>query len=91
MFRDAVRARDGGCIITRRRPMRGRWNSLEATHIVPLAWEEHWKALDFGSLITFPPAKVSHGTINSIENGLMLDTTIRGFFDSYLLSINPKV
>ena len=49
-----------------------------------------WKALNFGSLITCPPAKEFHGTINCVQNGLMFDSTIHGFFASYLLA-NPNV
>ncbi|RPA89778.1 hypothetical protein L873DRAFT_1720507 [Choiromyces venosus 120613-1] len=89
-FRDAVRARDGGYVITGRPALLGRWEGLEAAHIFPLSYEEHWNAHNYSSLITFPPAQESYGSINSVQNGLLLDRTMHGFFDSYLLAINPS-
>ncbi|PUU72806.1 hypothetical protein B9Z19DRAFT_1008012 [Tuber borchii] len=88
-FREAVRARDPGCVITGRPALLGRYEGLDAAHIFPLAYEEYWIAHKYSDWIQYPPAQESYGSINSVQNGLLLDRTIHGFFDSYLLSINP--
>jgi len=93
-FRDAVRERDRRCIITGRRAVLahvGRWRGFEATHIFPLAYEKHWNDHNYGSWITVPPAIESHGSINSVQNGILLKREIHDFFDSYDLAINPDV
>jgi hypothetical protein len=90
-FRDAVRERDGGCVITGRRAIssRGAWVSFESSHIFPLAHEGHWNAHDYGRWITIPSPQ--GGSINSVQNGLLLACDIHALFDSYDVSINPDV
>ncbi|RPB04293.1 hypothetical protein L873DRAFT_1833304 [Choiromyces venosus 120613-1] len=86
-FRDEVRERDGACVFTGHRS--GRWKGLQAAHIFPLAYEGYWKDNGYGRWITLPPTNDSDGLINSVQNGILLDSTMHGFFDSYDLTINP--
>jgi hypothetical protein len=86
-FRDEVRARDGRCLFTGHRS--GRWIGLEAAHIFPLAYEGYWKDHNYGRWITVPPTNPSHGSINSVQNGILLDSSMHHYFDSYHLTINP--
>ena len=93
-FRDAVRERDRRCVVTGKPALRadhGIWRGFEAAHIFPLGFEGHWVAEDFGRWITVPPATESAGSINSVQNGILLDATIHLLFDSYDISINPDV
>jgi hypothetical protein len=93
-FCDAVRARDLRCVITGQRaprPASGRWEGLQAAHIFPLGHEGLWNQLNYSSLITIPPASAVAGSINSVQNGLLLRSDIHDFFDSYDFSINPDV
>jgi hypothetical protein len=92
-FCDAVRSRDGRCVISGFEiPTAGGVNfytGFEAAHIFPLAYENHWIANNYGRWITIPPE--TGGTINSIQNGLLLESGIHQLLDSYHFSINPDV
>ena len=92
-FTDAVRSRDDGCLISGRLVERedGRpyYDDFQAAHVFPLAYEGHWKDGDFRRWITQVPEK--GGTINSIQNGLLLTCDVHSLFDTYALSINPDV
>ncbi|PUU79019.1 hypothetical protein B9Z19DRAFT_1047514 [Tuber borchii] len=92
-FTDAVRQRDRRCIITGR-PARlahlNSWDTFEATHIFPLAYEEYWNDFGYHRWITVPPANESDGTINSVQNGILLGSDMQCLFDSYRLAINPN-
>lgn len=91
-FRDAVRSRDGRCIISGKRAVNadlGLWTGFEAAHIFPLAYESHWNEHHLSRWITNPPA--TGGSINSVQNGLLLRADLHQLFDSYALSINPDV
>ena len=67
------------------------FRGFEATHIFPLAYENQWKEFDYGRCITVPPANESDGSINSVQNGILLLREMRDCFDSYDLTINPDV
>ncbi|KAI5843786.1 HNH endonuclease-domain-containing protein [Morchella snyderi] len=89
-FRDAVRERDRRCVITGRRLLSLRsWRGFEAAHVFPLAYEDHWIRNDYGRWITIPSATESAGSINSVQNGMLLDNSIHSLFDDYDVSINP--
>ena len=93
-FCDAVRLRDGRCVITGKEVLnagRGQWDSFEAAHIFPLAYENYWKRTDFSKSITILPDNPSHGTINSVQNGLLLRNHMYKLFDSYDIAINSEV
>ena len=91
-FREAVRQRDRRCVITRRPAVNaefGNWRGFEAAHIFPLAYDGHWSDNHYGRWITIPPG--TGGSINSVQNGLLLTADIHILFDSYDISINPDV
>ena len=93
-FRDAVRDRDRRCVVTGRPAHRAEydiWWGFEAAHIFPLAYEGHWKDNDYRHWITIPAATESAGTINSVQNGMLLESAIHQLFDGYDFSINPDV
>jgi hypothetical protein len=89
-FRDAVRDRDRRCVITGRPALSaqyGIWRGFEAAHIFPLAYEGHWMERNYGGWITIEPS--TGGSINSVQNGMLLASDIHQLFDGYDVSINP--
>ncbi|KAK0731894.1 HNH endonuclease-domain-containing protein [Lasiosphaeris hirsuta] len=91
-FRDEVRERDGRCVVTKEENLNkefGLWEGFEAAHIFPLAYEHQWKTQGWTQQITILPSRRSYGTINSVQNGLLLRDDIHTLFDSYHFSINP--
>jgi hypothetical protein len=89
-FRDAVRLRDRRCVITGEEYLDDdNWRGFEAAHIFPLAYEQYWTEQNYGRWISIIPDK--GGTINSIQNGLLLRSDIHQLFDFYDFSINPDV
>jgi hypothetical protein len=93
-FCDAVRSRDGQCVITGQQApdaANGNWDGLQAAHIFPLAYEDHWIQSNYPNLITIPPASETTGRINSVQNGLLLRNDIHHLFNYYDFSINPDV
>jgi hypothetical protein len=88
-FRDAVRERDGRCVITGKVASEaefGFWTGFEAAHIFPLAYQGHWT---YSPWIEIPAAAGS--SINSVQNGILLRGDIHALYDSYEVSINPDV
>ncbi|KAI9774360.1 MAG: hypothetical protein M1840_004254 [Geoglossum simile] len=51
------------------------------------AYGQHWTNHDYSRWITVPAT--SGGSINSVQNGVLLRGDIHSLFDSYLISINP--
>ena len=93
-FRQAVRERDRRCIATGRPASLahlGWWNFFEAAHIFPLDYEQEWNDSNYSRLITVPPADLSHGTISSVQNGILLTQEMHLPFNNYSWSINPDV
>jgi hypothetical protein len=91
-FRHAIRLRDRRCVITGRVALGAQddnWIGFEAAHIFPLAYEEHWRNNNFARWIEYPPS--TGGTINSIQNGMLLRSDIHQQFDAFEFSINPDV
>ena len=91
-FCQAIRERDRRCIMTgmgARGAKVGYWVGLEAAHVFPLAYERHWAEHNYGHWITIQPG--SGGSINSVQNGMLLGTTVYHLFESYFISINPDV
>jgi hypothetical protein len=62
---------------------------FDAAHIFPLAHEQRWKDSGYSRWISILAA--DGGTINSVQNGMLLDSTIHVLFDGYDISINPDV
>ena len=95
-FRQAVRMRDQGCVITKmpciRGPQNGNWTPFQTAHVVPIAYANEWRNRDFARLITIPPPPPHHNdTINSVQNGLLMRSDLHQLFDSYHFSILPSV
>jgi hypothetical protein len=95
-FTDAVRSRDGRCVISGTIAAMAHlnfWTGFEAAHIFPLAFEGLWKDHNFGRWIKSPPdgGKIKGGKINSSQNGLLLRSDIHQLFNMYFISINPDV
>jgi hypothetical protein len=67
----------------------GNWTGFESAHIFPLAYEEYWKNNNFARWISIHPT--TGGSINSIQNGMLLGSTIHDLFDAFMFSINPDV
>jgi len=70
--------------------MNGSWTSFDAAHIFPLEYEGYWNDCGFSDLITVPPATESDGTINSQQNGILLQACQHQFFTAYGVSIDPE-
>ena len=90
-FRNAVRLRDRQCIISGD-PVPSingvyNWGRFQAAHIFPLAKEGIWRDQNYGRWITIQPAE--GGSINSVQNGLLLRSDIHHEFDAFNVSINP--
>jgi hypothetical protein len=91
-FRDAIRSRDRRCVISGKRAIRAHldnWTGFKAAHIFPLAYEGNWIQYGYNRWITIQPE--SGGSINSVQNGILLNSTIHQLFNTYNLSINPDV
>ncbi|KAG0137538.1 hypothetical protein HOY82DRAFT_547725 [Tuber indicum] len=91
-FRDSARDRDQRCVITGRPAVFdgvAYWEAFEAAHVFPLAYKEVWKKGDFELWINASAHSALHGTINSLQNGILLTREMHAQFVSYGLSINP--
>ena len=91
-FRDAIRLRDSRCVMTGVVAPGARynhWRSFEAAHIFPLAHEGHWRNNNFARWISIHPTV--GGSINSVQNRILLRSNIHDLFDSYEVSVNPDV
>ncbi|RPB27383.1 hypothetical protein L211DRAFT_819270 [Terfezia boudieri ATCC MYA-4762] len=89
-FREAVRQRDRKCVVSGEEAVDaeyGMWFGFEAAHIFPLAYQDHWDRNNYGRWISIHPS--TGGSINSVQNGLLLRSDIHGLFDNYVFSINP--
>ena len=92
-FRSNVRLRDRRCVISGEEAMEaayGNWTGFEAAHIVPMAFQSYWDKQNFSRWITVP-ATGGGDAINSVQNGLLLESAIHELFDTYQISINPDV
>jgi hypothetical protein len=65
------------------------WVGFQAAHVFPLAYEQRWKDGNYSRWITIPAA--DGGTVNSIQNGILLRSDIHARFDTYDFSIDPDV
>ncbi len=92
-FTDAVRARDGRCVVSKvvnsAVEEDDEWIGFEAAHIFPLAYQSQWEAENFSRYITIDPPQ--GGKINSVQNGILLLSHLRQEWDAYRFSINPDV
>lgn len=90
-FAQSVRERDRQCLISglkvQSRDGVDFFTSFQAAHIFPIAYEGHWIEQDYGRWITIQPAK--GGSINSVQNGILLLSHFHQLFNLYDISINP--
>ena len=92
-FRQEVRARDGGCVVTHimnRNRVYDRWFGFEAAHIFPFAYESQFTSQGLSRWITNKRGNSNTG-INSCQNGLLLRADIHQLFDNYGFSIHVDV
>ncbi|KAK9385248.1 hypothetical protein V1515DRAFT_617505 [Lipomyces mesembrius] len=83
-FPAAVRERDRRCVITgvamtQRELGQQRWTRYEAAHIFP--------NYNFRELVVLDECD---GSVNSPQNGLLLQSHVHAMFDQYEISINPN-
>ena len=86
-FREGVRQRDRRYIVSGERALDaayGMWFGFEAAHIFPLAYQDHWDRNNYISI-----HRNTGGSINSVQNGLLLRKDVHTLFDSYVFSVNP--
>jgi len=89
-----VSERDRRCIATGRKARLEHlgWLELfESTQVFQLAYEQQWKDSNYSRWITVPATDLSHGTINSVQNGILLRLEMHILFNDYCWSINPDV
>ncbi|CAK7212761.1 hypothetical protein SEUCBS140593_001612 [Sporothrix eucalyptigena] len=67
---------------------RNEWTRFQAAHIFPLAYEQQWIDGNYSQYISLVPT--TGGSINSVQNGLLLRSDLHDGFDQYLFSINPR-
>lgn len=95
-FKNQVRDRDRRCVITkveaRLGPLYNHWRSFESAHVVPIAYSLEWRRCGFSNLVTIPPPPPRESdSINSVQNGLLMQSNVHQLFDSYDFSILPEV
>ena len=93
-FCKAVRERDRRCIATGRPASLahlGWWALFESTYVFPLAYEQHWNDSNYSRWITVPPTDLFQDSINSVQNGILLEPAMQISFNNYSWSINPDV
>ena len=90
-FRKGIRSRDQNCTLSGRvsRGYTGRWSTFQAGHIFPVSYGAFWAKHKFSEWMPTEPAR--GGSINSLQNGLLMSTEIHELFDRYELSVNVNV
>lgn len=81
-----MRERDSRCVITGFKY--SSWTALQAAHVFPLAHASYWNINNYGRWITTDDPS---GSINSVQNGILLRADIHQLFDAFAFSINPDV
>ncbi|EAW10400.1 HNH endonuclease signature motif containing protein [Aspergillus clavatus NRRL 1] len=88
-FAQQVRARDGRCVITgqiNRTAEHDIWVGFDAAHIFPLALDSIFASQGFQHVVTHNDPL----GVNSLQNGLLLDSAIHHLWDWYSLAVNPN-
>ncbi|PUU73388.1 hypothetical protein B9Z19DRAFT_1069028 [Tuber borchii] len=88
-FKERVHGRDQDCVLSgwRSGGHQFHWSGFHAAHIFPLGYEGYWNEHGLGRYITNIPG--NEGSINSIQNGIMLLSSVHTFFDNYEIAVNP--
>lgn len=91
-FRDEIRKRDCGCVVTGIRAEEEDWIAFQASHIFPRVWENVWLQHNYRRWVTDDPHHPDTGSsIDSSRNGLLMTATVHILFDACAFSINPDV
>ncbi|KAJ5899719.1 hypothetical protein N7495_004463 [Penicillium taxi] len=91
-FTEDVRLRDkiccfsGDAVLTWQYDM---WEGWEAAHIFPVAKGSLWNQWGFGRWITNGATGRHLNSINSIQNGFLIGSTLHKIFDHFRVSANP--
>ncbi|KAF8467169.1 HNH endonuclease-domain-containing protein [Kalaharituber pfeilii] len=91
-FRQVIRARDGGCVLSgqiNRSAYRDYWKGYEAAHIWPLEKGGEWLSQGAFRWITDLDETDPAGRMNSPQNGMLMRADIHKLFDDYVIGINP--
>ncbi|KAK9364768.1 HNH endonuclease-domain-containing protein [Lipomyces kononenkoae] len=90
-FRAQVRVRDGKCVITgtvNEAADIDEWIGFEAAHIFPVSHEDYFVRSGFSTWITNRTGRRDTG-INSVQNGLLMQSNIHQQFDTFDIAVNP--
>ena len=93
-FKHAIRQRDGRYVLTGEiatTGYAGLWCGFQAAHLFPISHATEWAQEGYGSWISPEYIPQSGGTINSVQNGMLIQNTYHELFDNYLIAINPDV
>ena len=93
-FRQRLRTRDGGCVLSgvrNRAAHRGQWKSFNACHIFPLEKGQEWVRQGLHRWITDSDSLDPGPRMNSIQNGMIMSASIHNLFDGYHVGVNPDV
>ncbi|EGX47880.1 hypothetical protein AOL_s00081g207 [Orbilia oligospora ATCC 24927] len=92
-FRDKIRHRDRGCVLSgviNKAADRGNWKAFEAAHIWPLSKGTEWVRQNAGRWITDSDGLSNEDKMNSPQNGILLSSNSHVLFDSHTLAVNPE-
>lgn len=82
VFRDGIRARNNKCVISGRVHRNPHiWTSFETAHVFPLEKESLWIQFNYGRWITNMDNNNGGSKINSLQNGILLQSNIHRLFD----------
>ncbi|KAF3211247.1 hypothetical protein TWF106_007870 [Orbilia oligospora] len=93
-FRDKIRHRDRGCVLSgviNKAADRGNWKAFEAAHIWPLSKGTEWVRQNAGCWITDSDGLSNEDKMNSPQNGILLSSNSHMLFNSHTLAVNPEV
>ncbi|KAJ5899437.1 hypothetical protein N7495_004181 [Penicillium taxi] len=91
-FTEDIRSRDKKCVLSGL-PCRnwhvGIWHGFEAAHIFPIGKETLWNHGGYNRWITNTATGRHRSSINSIQNGFLMDIHLHTSFDQFHVSANP--
>ncbi|KAF3113168.1 hypothetical protein TWF706_010157 [Orbilia oligospora] len=92
-FRDKIRHRDRGCVLSgviNKAADRGNWKAFEAAHIWPLSKGTEWVRQNAGRWVTDSDGLSNEDKMNSPQNGILLSSNSHTLFNSHTLAVNPE-
>ncbi|RFU25229.1 hypothetical protein B7463_g11120, partial [Scytalidium lignicola] len=92
-FREGIRNRDQTCVITGDRfgSYDNPFSGLAACHIYPAARLQEWQQNGYRSWITdtTSSAQIGYSKLYSLQNGVLLSSSIHDDFDNFIIGIDP--